>query len=329
MRKTLTFLAALLIILTGGIRGAAQERSGRILKTVKDHKADFESDDCAIFSTPVALSVWGDALYVVDAQDCAVKVFSRMGRHVKDIGRQGKGPGEFDHPSSLARLGEKIYIADAFNNRVHILDPDGRPLGGFKLAESPNQLIVLGEGRIVVSHHPGLPPRPEKLVRCYDEKGKLLWEALDALMSSDAIYDLFRNQLVLMNAGDGTFFIANKCDNRLFRRYDGDGRFLGRIEAAPDRKPRRVSLPLKSGKKEVTPFCWDCAFEKGKFFVLLPEFPDDRDVGPGRVIRVVDGGGRTVEEIELPGPVKRIWVEGDWIFAFDIENALRIFQVVR
>jgi len=298
-------------------------------RNAKDRKMDFMEDDRAVFSMPAALSLWGELLCVADAREGSIKLFSKEGTYLKEIGRAGRGPAEFDQPSSLAGLAENLFVADAFNQRVQVLDADGRYQGGFKLTEYPNQLVVLGRDRVVVSHHPSLPPRVEKLVRGYDGKGVLRWEVEAARVSSDAIYDLFRNQLVLMSGEDGTFYVAHKCDDAAITRYDGEGRRLGRIEIAREGAPRTVALPLRTGRREVSPVCWDCAFAGGRFFVLLPEFLDGRDIGPGRIIRVLDGAGRPQEEIVLPAPVKRIRVEGDRIYAFDAENALRIFEVVR
>jgi hypothetical protein len=312
--------------------GTAAERPGFVevpRRSARDLKADFADDDRAIFSMPAALSLWGEFLCVADAREGSVKLFSKEGTYLGEIGRAGRGPGEFDQPSSLAGHAENLFVADAFNHRVQVMDAEGRYRGGFKLTEYPNQLVVLGQDRVIVSHHPSLPPQAEKLVRCYDGKGALRWEIESALVSSDAIYDLFRNQLVLMSGEDGTFFIAHKCDNAAITRYDGEGRRLGRVEIAREGAPRTVALPLRTGRREVTPICWDCAFEGGRFFVLLPEFLDGRDIGPGRIIRVIDGAGRPLEEIALPDPVKRIRVEGDRIYAFDAENALRIFEVIR
>lgn len=329
MRKTFFPSAALVLILAVGNPGRVEAAPDQEFRQAKDLKTDFKEDDAAVFSMPVALSLIADSLFIVDAQDGAIKVFSKEGRYLRDIGRQGKGPGEFDFPSSLAGRDEKIYVADTFNYRVQILDAQGRYLGGIKLAQAPQQVLIPEKGRIVVYHRPGPIPAKEKLIRCYDEKGTLLWEAMDAQRSSDSTYDLFRNDLILMDGGDGTFFVAKKCDDRTLYHYDGAGRLIGRIEAVPVRSPKTISIPLRSGPRDLTPVHWDCHFYGGRFYILRPEFCEDRDIGPGRILSVLDGAGRMLEEIGLPDPVKKIRVEEDRIYAFDTENALRIFQVFR
>jgi hypothetical protein len=329
MRTKEALLACLLIFgLRGGMFGDGED-AGRNIRRVRDLKPDYQEDDAAVFSMPAAMAVLRGALYVVDAREGALKVFTPEGRYLKDIGRQGKGPGEFDFPSSLAVRDERIFVADTFNYRVQIFDAEGRPLGGFGLSEAPHQVLALGAGRIVVSHRSGLRAGREKLVRCYDEKGTLLGEAVDAERSSDPTYDLFRNELIIMDGGDGTFFAARKNGDRSIGHFDGAGALLGRIDAEPVRPAAKVVLPLKSGARDLTPVHWDCLYRGGRFFTLVPEFDEAGDIGPGRIVGVLDGSGRALEEIALPGPVKKILVEGERIYAFDAESALRIFEVLR
>lgn len=308
---------------------AAEAAPDRPVRSVKDLKPDFAEDDAAVFSMPVALAAGKGALYVLDAQEAALKVFTRAGRYLKDIGRQGQGPGEFNLPSCLALSGEKIVVADSFNNRVQILDAGGAYLGGFQLEDPPHQVLALGGGRYAVSRRPRPRERTGRLVRCYDETGTLLGEAVDVLGSPDPIYDAFRNELVIMDGGDGTFYAARKNDERTISHYDGGCRLLGRVEAESVRPPRSVALPLKSGERDLTPVHWDCLYREGRFYTLVPEPDGERDIGPGRIVGVLDGAGRLVEEIALPAPVKKIHVEGDRIYAVDAENALRIFEVLR
>ena len=329
MLKISVIPACLLVIMMMHIAGRAEAGADPTVRHVRDLKPDFRQDDAAVFSMPVAMAVHGDVLYVVDAQEGTIKVFSLAGRYLREIGRQGKGPGEFDFPSSLALRDEKIYVADTFNYRVQVLDAEGRSLGGFKLSEAPHQVLALGTGRIVVSHRPGPLARREKLIRCYDENGTLLGEAMDTLRSSDSTYDLIRNELIIMDPGEATFIAARKNEDRFFYRYDIAGRLLDRIEAAPVRPPKTIALPLRSGAKDLTPVHWDCVYQGGRFYTLVPEFNEHRDIGPGRIVGVLDGLGRVIEEIVLPEPVKKIRVEGDRIYAFDAENALRIFEVLR
>lgn len=62
-------------------------------------------------------------LYVADAQDHHVAVFDAAGRHVATIGRKGRGPGEFQHPASLAIAADgSLWVREL--NRVQRFTPE-------------------------------------------------------------------------------------------------------------------------------------------------------------------------------------------------------------
>ena len=44
---------------------------------------------------------------------------------MQTIGQLGDGPGEFNSPTDLAYIGDKLYVTDTFNARVQVLDKAG------------------------------------------------------------------------------------------------------------------------------------------------------------------------------------------------------------
>ena len=53
--------------------------------------------------------------------------FSKDGKFIKSIGKKGPGPGEFDQPHALAFDSKgRLIVGDRGNNRVQILDQDGK-----------------------------------------------------------------------------------------------------------------------------------------------------------------------------------------------------------
>ncbi len=78
--------------------------------------------------------------------------YTADGRKLREWGRKGSGPGEFNlvHDISTADDGT-IYVADRENGRVQWLDPDGRYLGGkhfggqlFSVAVAPDGMVYVG-----------------------------------------------------------------------------------------------------------------------------------------------------------------------------------------
>jgi len=80
----------------------------------------------------------GDRFYVVDiggvqSEHHRVRVFDNAtGNHLFDIGKRGKGPGEFNLPRDLA-VGKdgNLYVVDGGNFRVQVFDRDGKFLRNF------------------------------------------------------------------------------------------------------------------------------------------------------------------------------------------------------
>jgi iron(III) transport system ATP-binding protein len=57
-----------------------------------------------------------------------VQVFEPDGTYVSEFGSFGVGPGQFQRPSGIVWRDGRLYIADAFNNRIFVCDEQGRPV---------------------------------------------------------------------------------------------------------------------------------------------------------------------------------------------------------
>lgn len=74
---------------------------------------------------------------VVDARELTVKVIDFRTGAAAVVGRSGEGPGEYRWPNRLYALsGDSTLLQDAANDRLMIIQPDGKP-GGFY---DPNEI---------------------------------------------------------------------------------------------------------------------------------------------------------------------------------------------
>ncbi|MFC1556088.1 6-bladed beta-propeller [candidate division KSB1 bacterium] len=91
-------------------------------------------------------------LYIVERGNKRVQKFSKDGEYLKTIGREGQGPGEYEHPVTIGFDSEgNIFIGDIVR-KMHIFDSDGNFLKirrlSYKLQEF-GSYFVLPDGRIV------------------------------------------------------------------------------------------------------------------------------------------------------------------------------------
>lgn len=288
--------------------------------------------DEACLGRPIALALDGGSLYVCDAQDSAVKVFSKDGKFLRAVGRKGRGPGELSFPSGVSVLGGRIFVADKSNARIQVFDGEGRAHGGFPVPFAPDKVLALAAGTLLVTSNPTGRSAAERLLHIYDiydGGGRLRWEGLDASVSSDRVYDAFRNMIIACAGGSGDFFVVFRSGERKVLRFANSGVLLGKIPVDERHAFLPLDLPFTGPKKRLLGFCWAAAWDRGFLYMSAPEPVDGRDLGPGRRLSVIDGEGRLAGSVVLPCPVHRFVVEGGRVFAIDEDGGLRIFEVVR
>jgi hypothetical protein len=320
----LSAATVLLFALIAG-RGTAGQRSVK-RHAAGDVKLDFRTDDDAVFSRPVSISHDRDAVYVIDAEENEVRVFSKTGAFIRAFGRKGQGPGEFDSPADLDVSGDRIYITDRFNKRVQVLDKKGGYLGGFRVPFTPDQICVLSGERIILSHLPLGIEGPEPMVHGFSEKGDLLWEQADSYYSGGRVYDTFRNFVVMIKGDREDVLVVHKSDERGVFRFDKEGKSGTPVRVTDDYEFRRISLPIKGPKRQVSGFCWDASFDGDSLGLLAPDYTEENDLGPGRAVFLIAPDGLIKDIIDLPAAVTKIDMDGDDIYAVDTENSLRIFR---
>lgn len=118
-----------------------------------------ESDEVINVAPYVAPRPDGDGFVVVDQREARARLYAPDGRLVRQFGRKGRGPGEFQRPIAGYQLaGGELVVADMANGLLHFRDPDSlrsasqpavRPLYGVRpLSDS----LVLVAGRGVGEH---------------------------------------------------------------------------------------------------------------------------------------------------------------------------------
>lgn len=84
-----------------------------------------------IIGEPRAIAVTPDGrILLLDTQIPVVRMYGPDGAHLRDVGRAGNGPGEYEGPDGLAVLSDgRILVKDPPNQRITVYDPSGEYAG--------------------------------------------------------------------------------------------------------------------------------------------------------------------------------------------------------
>jgi hypothetical protein len=296
--------------------------------TAIEIKPDGSDIDSLYFSRPVAIVYDQNSLFVLDSEEEEIRVFSKSGTLLSSFGRKGQGPGEFQMPADIDILGDKVYVADGANRRVQILDKRGKYLAGFTTPFWPQRILALNPERIVLGHIPSGLSGNEKVLHCYNSQGKLQWESMDSYFSGDSVYDLMRNRIFIKKGKGGDIYFIRSSADRIIRRVSKDGTLVGEIEVTGAYAVKEIDIPSRSGqKKKLAGFCWNCAVDGGKFYLLIPQLTAAKDLVAGKQAAVIDGEGNIEAFIDFPFPMTRMAVEGGRVYGLDTEARLRFFGI--
>jgi hypothetical protein len=128
--------------------------------------------DEAVLGRPLALAVDAGRLYIADAMDCAVKIFTKDGGFLRSVGRKGAGPGDCS-PAWLA--GD----SDRRRRQAQLPDPDIRRR---ERCAAPSRSLSPGQGlrteeRPLSRLTPGRRPGNGSSMSS-DTAGRPIWEGL-------------------------------------------------------------------------------------------------------------------------------------------------------
>ena len=87
-----------------------------------------------------ALAVGENRIYVLDRQVPTIRVYDFEGRYIRDIGREGSGPGEYRQPESLAvhPVDGRFFVRTPQNARINVYSREGEYLTQWPLRSGFN-----------------------------------------------------------------------------------------------------------------------------------------------------------------------------------------------
>ena len=122
---------------------------GKVLMTIGKAGVSASGPDTFTCPTDVAVAASGD-IFVTDGHDPTpnhhgdrVGRFGGDGKFIKDVAKEGSGPGQVWQPHSIAidSVG-RLFIADRSNNRTLVLDQDGNFIDIWRQFSRPSGIFI-------------------------------------------------------------------------------------------------------------------------------------------------------------------------------------------
>jgi sugar lactone lactonase YvrE len=121
---------------------------GKILMTLGKKGTAGEGPDAFGAPTDVVVAPNGDIFVSDGHQGCncnnaRIVKFSKDGKFIKEFGKKGSGPGEFDGPHALAFDSKgRLFVGDRSNNRIQIFDQDGKFIAAWTQFGRPSGIFI-------------------------------------------------------------------------------------------------------------------------------------------------------------------------------------------
>lgn len=165
-----------------------------------------ETDTISLMEKPdgaAGVSVKGGKIAIADFYNH--RIILTEGKRTTIIGKEGHNDGELYYPTDVEIYANKVYVADAYNNRVQVFDFNGKALGFIGEMDNINVAtgIAIINNKIFVADFEG------NRVLVYDLKGELL-QTLNSFLDKPTDVFVFGERLFVANYGSGSVSVFIK-----------------------------------------------------------------------------------------------------------------------
>jgi len=116
-------------------------------------------EDAYMLGNVIGVGVADNRIFVLDAQVHRVRVYDLDGVHVRDLGSEGDGPGEFRRPVGLA-VGQRVFVRDSGIGRITVFDTGGEVIDTWPIRPffSRRPMVATAGGELHVPYRGGMAP---------------------------------------------------------------------------------------------------------------------------------------------------------------------------
>ncbi len=225
------------------------------------------ADDYLVY--PYDLAIYNNTLYIADASDNCIKVFSIDGKFLNKIGKKGSGPGELLSPFVITvnKKLKEIYCWDSGNHQISVYGLDGSfrriiktSLSIWDLDCSNNYLYASAFNE-----------KTKKLFLKYDMHGKILTafgDLFDDKVKKPRARKFLYGQVQVVCWSDSVYAFFERLP--LIQVFSNDGRLVRSIELDLASVREEVTDYFKGKRKRLpSVWLWGAFIEQGRFFCYI------------------------------------------------------------
>jgi len=146
--RTNHLIASLLIgfSMMGGVVFTQADNGPDILQPVRLYPA--VGDETVFFKTvPEVVVDDQENVYALDNMNMTIYKMSREGKHIKNIGQRGEGPGDLKWPTHIRIKGDRLFVIDSV--ALSVFSTDGRFIQRFRVFNRIEHFDFLGENLVL------------------------------------------------------------------------------------------------------------------------------------------------------------------------------------
>jgi hypothetical protein len=182
--------------------------------------------------------------YAFNGESPHFLVFDASGRFVRQVGRRGQGPGEFEHVTTLAiGVNDTVFVFEARNRRLTVLAPDLEYVRSALLPFTSNFDVVSVGAELVINVDARARDGAQPL-RVLAPNGRVVRE-FGSTTGAYVPNQVYGTRRAVTRAGPDGVWVA-PLNRYAFERWDTAGRRTTAFERTPDWFRPYVSAPTNA-----------------------------------------------------------------------------------
>ena len=316
------------------------ENAGRVLKLEEIFRIDGEGEDYYHNSARKLQIDNSGNIYICDSwmsgQKAHLLKFSPDGIFLKDLYKQGEGPGEIQSAYDFSLIDQEVFVYDYMKRKIIVMDNEGQFSNEFKITSGQfNEFICIFEDWLVFMRKD--TPYERKTSKLYDVQDVIVFLSKDGQTEKDFYTFLSKEFYVSSAQGGGGMnwdpFMAVMGNGKLFvchtREYLIEVLDLetGEITSRFKRKYPRVKNELREfEKKFISKYnapnrkfeqdVMDLFYNQGQLWIKTSTEDEER----GSLFDLFDSKGRFLDSFYINIKGRILKIDGDFLYSVESDE---------